>query len=218
MAREFDKAYWDAHWQQANAHGSDEGTFPNPHLARETRSLKRGTALDAGCGEGSESIWLATEGWHVTAVDISAEALSRGAERLRRFGLPSDHVEWIEADLSAWEPKKMFDLVTTQYVHPATSQLDFYRRISHWVSPGGTLLIIAHAQAPDPAGHGHANAHPGDRGEPPMEAIAAAAGITATLGTVDWDIVTAKETTRIVTRGGGREAALSDVVVRATRR
>jgi SAM-dependent methyltransferase len=213
VTQEFDKEYWETHWQQANAHGSEEGVFPNPHLARETGSLARGTALDAGCGEGAEAIWLATEGWEVSAVDISSEALAHAAERLRRFGLPSDHVQWIEADLSVWEPGTRFDLVTTQYAHPAMPQLEFYERISNWVAPQGTLLIIGHLEPQNVVGYGQASY----AGKTPVEVTADAASISALFAGPKWDIITATEHSRTVTRGGGREAQLRDVAVRATR-
>jgi SAM-dependent methyltransferase len=210
MPQEFDKDYWESHWQEANAHGSEQGTFPNPYLAHETSSLVPGTALDAGCGEGAEAIWLASEGWQVTAADISAEALSRAAERERRFGVPRKRVRWVEADLSVWEPDTKFDLVTTHYAHPAMPQLDFYKRLAPWVAEGGTLLIVGHLHTPDAGGHGHDH-------DPPEAAMADAVTITRLLDSARWDVVTAVEHTRTVTTGGGREAYLNDVVVRATR-
>lgn len=217
MAQEFDKDYWETHWQEANAYGSEQGTFPNPHLAHETRSLVPGTALDAGCGEGGEAIWLATEGWHVTAVDISAEALSRAAERERRFGVPRKRVSWVEADLSIWEPGTQFDLVTTQYAHPAMPQLEFYERISDWVAPAGTLLIVGHLHSLDVPRHEHPGEPHGHTHGPPGDATADAVSISERLDAARWSVVTAVEHTRTVTKGGGREAQLNDVVVRATR-
>lgn len=48
---------------------------PNPVLVGEVTGLTPGRALDAGCGEGADALWLARQGWQVTAVDISATAL-----------------------------------------------------------------------------------------------------------------------------------------------
>ncbi len=81
MTQGFDKDYWESHWQQANEHRTGQEVDPNPYLAREISTLAPGTALDAGCGEGAEAIWLANQGWQVTAADISTEALSRASER-----------------------------------------------------------------------------------------------------------------------------------------
>lgn len=109
----------------------------NPYLAQELRDLAPGTALDAGCGAGAEAAWLASRGWSVTGVDISAEGLAVARRR-------EPAVEWIEADLTTWHPGRPFDLVMTHYAHPAMPHLEFYDRIAQWVAPGGALLIVGH--------------------------------------------------------------------------
>ncbi len=43
--------------------------------------VRRGRALDLGCGPGRNAIWLAQQGFQVDAVDLSAEALDWGRER-----------------------------------------------------------------------------------------------------------------------------------------
>jgi len=64
MTHDFDKDYWEQHWQRgtSDAPGAMDGNPPNPYLIRGTSSLTPGTALDAGCGAGAEAIWLATRG------------------------------------------------------------------------------------------------------------------------------------------------------------
>lgn len=212
----FDKEYWEQHWQDGcpEAPGSMHASPPNPHLVREVHDLKPGTALDAGCGAGSEAIWLAAAGWQVTAADISAEALSRAATRAEAQSL-ADSVTWIEADLSVWAPATQFDLVTTHYAHPSIPQLDFYDRIADWVAPGGTLLIVGHLH-----GHSHGGAHHDDAHShhPPEEATATAATITARLDKSQWTVETADEVHRVAIRPDGEEMTLHDVIVRATRR
>src|SRR4051794_928957 len=52
---------------------------PNPRLVEHVAELTPGTALDVGCGEGADAIWLAARGWQVTALDVSTVALARGA-------------------------------------------------------------------------------------------------------------------------------------------
>lgn len=237
MTHEFDKGYWQQHWQQGNG-AAMSGSAPNPYLAREIRDLVPGTALDAGCGAGAEAIWLAARGWDVTAVDISAEALAQAAARAAEGGTP-DGVRWLEADLSSWQPDGRFDLVTTHYAHPAVAQLAFYERVATWVAPGGTLLIVGHlhhegGQGQDHAqgesqghgqghGHGHGHGH-GERHEeqrhqqePPSEASVRAADVRALLPDAEWDVVTAEEGQRTMTVPDGREVVLHDVVVRAIR-
>ncbi|MFE1797262.1 class I SAM-dependent methyltransferase [Streptomyces sp. NPDC059517] len=206
---DFDKEYWERHWQQgpADRPGSMAGNPPNPYLTRETDGLTPGTALDAGCGSGAEAIRLASRGWQVTAADISSEALALAAERAAASGA-AERVRWVEADLGSWRPDTRFDLVMTHYAHPAMPQLEFYDRIAGWVAPGGTLLIVGHLHTSGPTGHGH---------HPPAEASATAEAITARLDGGEWEIVTAEEGPRTLTGREGRAVPLHDVVVRATR-
>ncbi|MEU7798458.1 class I SAM-dependent methyltransferase [Micromonospora arborensis] len=213
---EFDKDYWERHWHQAHR-GAGDGNPPHPYLAQQTSNLVPGTALDAGCGTGAEALWLATHGWQVTGVDIAPVALARAAERATHNGV-SERVRWVEADLTSWDPGVRFDLVTTHYAHPAMPQLAFYDRISAWVAPGGTLLIVGHLHTEDAAGHKHTPDAAGHGSHPPREAAVTLADITAGLDSADWEISTAEEHRRTVTGPGGREKSLHDVVVRATRR
>ena len=209
LAHGFDKDYWEQRWHRSPGAGpgSMGNSPPNPYLARETAGLTPGTALDAGCGAGTEAICLASAGWHVTAADISSEALARAVERAATIAA-TDRVRWVEADLGVWDPGTRFDLVMTHYAHPAMPQLDFYDRIAAWVAPGGTLLIVGHLHVAGATGHGH---------HPPAEASATAAAITARLDETDWHVVTAEEHVRNVAGLDDREVPLHDVVVRATR-
>jgi SAM-dependent methyltransferase len=208
MNEGFDKNYWESHWQNASGRRDAFAIDVNPYLTHETRDLARGTALEAGCGEGSEAIWLASEGWQVTAADISSEVLSRASERASADAAVAERIEWVEADLSAWEPRQQFDLVTTHYAHPAMPQLVFYERISHWVAPGGTLLVVGHLHRADTHGHDH---------DPPEKASVTAASISAVLDAALWDVVTAEEHSRTLGDSASDGLEIHDAVVRATR-
>jgi SAM-dependent methyltransferase len=198
----FDRDYWDEHWRRAQG-----GSPPNPYLERELSGLTPGTALDAGCGEGAEAVWLAEHGWQVTAADISERALARAVARAAASA-PARTVRWVQSDLGVWAPEERFDLVTTHYAHPALPQLAFYDRIAGWVAPGGTLLLVGHLQTPGRTGHGH---------QPPAEAAVTLADVTAGLDPTTWEVVTAEE--RVRSSGpAGHRAGLRDVVVRARRR
>ncbi len=238
MTQDFDRDYWDAHWQASLADGS---ATVHPYLAAETASLVASTALEAGCGEGLEALWLAEHGWTVTAVDISAEALARAAAR--SIDAPcSDRVTWVRADLGTWEPSAAFDLVSTHYAHDAGPQLDLYERLAAWVAPGGTLLLVGHRahdpEQQDPSGaaprheggrsstdHRHdpvEPAHHHDHDHDHRERRPTSAGVTAQqvrerFEHLGWSVVTAAEPVRTLEVDGARQVALHDVVVRAVR-
>lgn len=135
---------------------------PNPILVREVEGLAPGTALDLGCGEGADSIWLAQQGWQVTGVDLSTVALERAAAAARQGGV-ADRTDWQRHDLAATFPEGTFDLVSAQFLHSPVElpRDEILRSAAVAVRPGGTLLIVGHAGMPPWArhqpGHGHAD-------------------------------------------------------------
>ncbi|QYF73189.1 trans-aconitate 2-methyltransferase [Cryobacterium sp. PAMC25264] len=205
----FDKAYWEEHWDQASPLSGS--TPANPYVLAQTHDLPRGRALDAGCGTGAEALVLAADGWQVTGADISAAALAVAADRTHVEDL-SGSVTWLEADLTHWTPMESWDLVMTNYAHPAMPQLAFYDHIATWVAPGGTLLIVGHLHEPAPAPSAAAAEH--DH-HPPHEATVTLADIIAGFDTALWTVDAGETHTRSM---GGHGVQLRDVVVRATRR
>lgn len=224
---EFDKSYWEEHWAPADS-GTSELLPVNPYLLVETDALTPGTALEAGCGEGTEALWLAERGWQVTGVDISATALASARKRESELGL-ADRVEWIEADLMTWEHGRQWDLVVTNYAHADRGQLALYEHLGRAVAPGGTLLIVGHAGAHghdalegEGHRHGHGNDHDhGGRGhhgsQLPEAAIVTIESIKDLFAGEEWRVDAAYENTRTI-YPSGREIVLNDVVVRACRK
>ncbi|MCT1606231.1 class I SAM-dependent methyltransferase [Nesterenkonia massiliensis] len=183
---------------------------PHPYMARELAELPVGSALDVGCGAGAEALWLAAGGWHVTAVDISSAALDHARNRAQRTGL-QDQLGWKQQDVTRWQPARSFDLVMTNYAHATIPQLDLYQRIAQWVRPGGTLLVVGHAEQ---AQYEHHRGHD-DAGHPPAKASVTAQDITARIP--GWDVITADCVSRTVSMQDGKQVSLRDVVVRAVR-
>jgi len=219
MNHSFDKDYWDQIWTGERA-GSMGTSDANPHLIQEVGGLPPGSAIDAGCGAGAEAIWLATQGWTVTAADVAEAALELAEQRAAAAGV-AGQVQWVQADLSTWEPDGQYDLVTTHYAHPEMPQLEFYDRIASWVAPQGTLVIVGHLRH---QGHDHdhrstqSDGHGDEQTQPPSAATATADAITALLDPGVWAIATAKESHRTLPGPGGRPTTVHDVVVRASRR
>ena len=121
----------------------------NVRLIEVVEPMTPGRALDLGCGEGADALWLAERGWHVTAVDIAQTALDRAAsDAVGRHVV--DRIDFQRHDLTVSFPDGAFDLVSAQFLH-STVPMDrakLLRRAADAVAPGGTLLVVDHAAAP----------------------------------------------------------------------
>ena len=132
---------WDERYSAAERVWSGE---PNGTLVAEVAGLTPGRALDVGCGEGADAVWLAGRGWTITALDVSRVALDRAALHARDAGA---EVTWVHAGLVEAGPDAgSFDLVSAQY--PAllrTPTHDAERALLDAVAPGGVLVVVHHA-------------------------------------------------------------------------
>jgi SAM-dependent methyltransferase len=133
-------AEWDARYGEKEAMWSGR---PNGRLVAETRDLVPGRALDVGCGEGADAIWLAARGWAVTAIDVSDVAVRRARAAADRAGVV---VDWITGDaLRTTLPARAFDLVSMQYpALPNAGGDEAVRALLDRVRPGGLLLAVYH--------------------------------------------------------------------------
>lgn len=150
----FDSSFWEERWSQVLREHADRiaDRPPNAHLSTEVANLRPGRALDAGCGHGSDTLWLAARGWQVTAVDFSATALAHARSTAEAVGADvAARIDWVEGDLATWIPQpNHYDLVACLYVHVAGSVQEMVRRMAAGVAPGGTLFLVGHRPI-DPA-------------------------------------------------------------------
>jgi SAM-dependent methyltransferase len=121
---------------------------PNGALVAEVSGMAPGRALDVGAGEGGDAVWLAEQGWEVTASDVSSAALDHVTDAAKDRGL--DVRTW-PSDANALDPfgVEVFDLVTAHYASIPRTPDD--RAIEHLlaaVAPGGTLLVVGHDLTP----------------------------------------------------------------------
>lgn len=146
MSMSEEQQAWEQHYRERERVWSGR---VNVRLAEVARLLPPGRALDLGCGEGADALWLANRGWQVTAVDISQIALDRAAADARAHNL-ADRIDFQRHDLPETFPDGTFELVSAQFLH-STAELDrprLLRRAAEAVAAGGTLVIVDHAGAP----------------------------------------------------------------------
>jgi len=206
MDERFTAGFWDERYGSATRIWSGE---PNPWLVREAGDLEPGTALDAGCGEGADSHWLAGRGWRVSAVDVSAVALDRGASSAEPD--IAGRITWQQVDLLTWVPEhRAYDLVSAQFMHfPPALRDPLYTRLARSVAPAGTLLIVGH--------------HPSDMHttmprprEPDL--FFTAEQLAEQLDPARWDVLVTDTRARPSTDPDGREVTIRDAVLRARKR
>ncbi|HEX6366030.1 MAG TPA: class I SAM-dependent methyltransferase [Agromyces sp.] len=139
----FEPSAWDERYSGDAKVWSGE---PNPQLVAEASRLTPGTALDVGCGEGGDVIWLARQGWRVTSADFSAAGLARAARNAEAAGV-ADRTVWWQVDARTFAAGgRSYDLVTTHFLHPPDGgMVDVARRLASAVALGGHLLVVGHA-------------------------------------------------------------------------
>ncbi|WP_018686990.1 class I SAM-dependent methyltransferase [Actinokineospora enzanensis] len=171
---------------------------PNDRLVETVTGLPPGAALDLGCGNGGDALWLACQGWQVTAVDISAVAVARLAARSVK------RVVAVRHDLAESFPPGEFGLVSAHYLH-TPFDLDrsaVLRSAAHALRPGGRLLIVD---------HGSVAPWSWDQDAEFPSPVEVAAGID--LDPAQWTVERADAPRRIATGPDGRTAEVTDHVL-----
>lgn len=196
--------YWEERYAGTGAVWSGR---VNQVVADVARDLPPGRALDLGCGEGGDAVWLARQGWTVTGVDLSPTAVARGREAAAAAGLPPERIDLLAADLAVWSTDRPYDLVTASFLQAGPVELpraDILRRATSFVAPGGRMLVVAHAAAPPWAPPEMVRNHPFPRPEEDLATLELDAG---------WSVLAAEVRERPATSPEGRPSTLLDGVV-----
>jgi SAM-dependent methyltransferase len=203
----FDQAFWDERYRSAERVWSGN---PNPQLVAEVAGRPPGRALDVGCGEGADAIWLAREGWSVLAADISGVALERAARHARDTDPEAAaRIEWQQVDLLAQPPAPgRFDLVSAQFLQlPPQPRTRLFTALAAAVRDGGMLLVVGH--------------HPSDLASgvprPPMPALFYTPAEIAGLLDRSWTVQACEARPRPARTPDGAEVTIHDTVLVATR-
>lgn len=199
-----DSQQWDERY------GGEEfewSVHPNQFVVAELAGLLPGRALDLAAGEGRNSVWLAQQGWTVTAVDFSRVGLAKGQKLAAARGVPGGQLTWVVADLAGYCPdREAFELVLVAYLQvSAALRARVLAGAAAALVPGGTLLVV---------GHDLANLTEGTGGPQDPAVLYTPEAITAELAGLQ--VVRAERVRRTVDRNGERATAV-DTLVRAQR-
>jgi SAM-dependent methyltransferase len=201
------KEHWEQHYGERERIWSGR---VNARVAEIVEPLAPGAALDLGCGEGGDAIWLAEHGWQVLATDISETALQRAAAAAESRGV-ADRITFEQHDLSNSFPEGTFDLISAQFLH-SMLPLDrprILRDAAGVVRPAGVLVIVDHAGPPPWASklqHHHEF--------PSADEVVASLDLDDT----EWDRVRVESAEREATGPDGQPGTLVDNVIVLRRR
>ena len=192
-----DSTQWDERYSTSELIWSGNA---NQFVERHLADLDPGTAVDLGAGEGRNAVWLAQRGWSVTAVDFSQVGLDKAAR------LATDHGVTIaveRADATTWQPAAPVDLVVLSYLQlPAGQRRTVLEHACTWLTPGGTLFVIAHDRSNVTDGYG---------GPPSAEVCYTVDDTVAALGGLE--VNTAEVAERTVDTPDGPRTALDTLVI-----
>lgn len=196
--------FWEARYSQKDQIWSGK---VNPVMAGIVETMAPGRALDLGCGEGGDALWLADRGWTVTAVDVSQVALDRAAARADAVGATG--ITWERHDLTATFPVGPFDLVSAQFFQSPIEfpRMALLRQAAELLAPGGVLLSVSHAATPPWSDH-HDHVFPTTD-----EELAELA-----LDPAEWEVIQNGTVERAATGPDGQEGHLLDGVIQVRRR
>ncbi|PNV31182.1 SAM-dependent methyltransferase [Streptomyces sp. DH-12] len=195
--------FWDG--VHAARPAADSPPPPNVRLTETVTGLPPGDALDLGCGNGGDALWLARRGWRVTAADISAVAVGRLTALARSHGV-HDRLTAVRLDLRTSFPPGAFDLISAHYLH-TPYDLDrsaVLRSAAHALRPGGRLLVVDHGSTAPWSW----NQDPGIRHPSPRE-VAAGVGLDPAV----WTVERADAPRRTATGPNGSTAEVTDHVL-----
>jgi SAM-dependent methyltransferase len=122
------------------------GTEPNDFLVSAVTKLKRGATLSLAEGEGRNAVWLAQQGFTVSAIEQSQKgvaktlrlALQRGVIVMAERG----ELETFHIQPNSW------DLVVSIFAHtPQELRRKLHRQVVAGLKPGGVFVLEAYTPA-----------------------------------------------------------------------
>jgi SAM-dependent methyltransferase len=113
--------------------------------------LPPGRALDLGCGTGTDTIYLATHGWDVTAIDMVPQALATARRKAAAAGVAPRFIEGDVTrlhDIGAGDGYTLLLDFGCLHTLPEDQRDAYVNSVSHAAAPGATLLLYGFRRPP----------------------------------------------------------------------
>jgi SAM-dependent methyltransferase len=129
-------ASWDARFE---SEGFTYGARPNVFIAERAGLLPAGgSVVDLGSGEGRNAVWLAEQGFEVTALDFSEAGLAKARSLAASRGV---EIETQQVDLAYWRPERKWDAAVCSFLHLRLGgRLRFYTAVQAALRPSGVFV------------------------------------------------------------------------------
>lgn len=117
-------------------------------LMQKRPPVKPLRVLDMGCGEGKDAVFLAKNGYLVTAFDVSEAGLDKGRKLAEKNGT---YVDFFKADINDFELKGQYDIIfcsgVFHYIHTDKRE-EVIEKIKSHLSPGGMVVLNVFVDKP----------------------------------------------------------------------
>ena len=131
---------WD---ERYSAEGYAYGTKPNKFLEENFNCIPKGKVLSLAEGEGRNAVFLAKQGYSVTAVDASLVGLNKARKLAEENGVV---VEFIHADLAEYDlgENKWDGIVSIFCPLPSSLRKELYKKVIRGLKANGVMLLEAY--------------------------------------------------------------------------
>lgn len=135
---------WDSAYRDGRTAPWDTGRVaPALKQAVESGTIRPCRAITLGCGTGTNAIYLASQGFDVTAIDVAPTALGLAADKADQAGV---RVRWLLADVLALPDLEPFGLVFDRGCYHHVRYVDatgFVESLCRLTQPGSQCLILS---------------------------------------------------------------------------
>ncbi|WP_345941383.1 class I SAM-dependent methyltransferase [Nesterenkonia sp. E16_10] len=206
MSDDSPKNFWESRYADSERIWSGR---VNPTMSSLVADLPAGRALDLGCGEGADVLWLAARGWQAMGIDISATAVAHGKAQAESHDLGDGSAVFLAADLPEGMPEGPFDLISASFLQSpvALDRQRILQTAADRVAVGGRLMLVSHATSPPWSTHRHG----------PDEMPTLEGDLSALVPRDAWEVQVGELRERSARGPNGEDATLEDLVILAKR-
>lgn len=138
------KEFWDQRYENPEY---IFGTNPNDYLVAQCKDLKpsgSGKALCLADGEGRNGVWLASQGWDVTGIDISSAGIEKAKKLADKIGVKANFSVGNVKDFDFYP--NHYQLITSIFFHlPKELRQIIHRRCVRSLEVGGILVLESYS-------------------------------------------------------------------------